>query len=162
MITDALLRLSNAQAVTASAYSTDKIRIGQEDTIRGPGASSTTLVRTRDVGEGREVYVVFTVNTTFLTLTNLTFEIVTSANADLSSHTSIATTGAITLASGGLAAGKQYALRIPPEIAGTGKQYLGARYTVGGSSATAGAVTADLVLDIQDGMKFYDSGFTVA
>jgi len=161
MITDALLRLSNAQAVTTSAYSTDKIRIGQEDTIRGPGALSTTVVRTRDVGEGREVYVVFTVNTTFAGLTNLTFEVVTSANADLSSHTTLAATSAFTPGSGALNAGKQYVLRIPPEIAGTGKQYLGARYTVSGT-ASAGAVSADLVLDLQDGMKFYDSGFTVA
>lgn len=146
MITDKLLRLSEDQAVTASAVSTNTIDLGVA----------------RDVGEGRELYVVFTVTTTFATLTSLTFQIVTDDNASLTSPTVVAATGAITLAGGGLAAGQQHALRIPADIAGVGERYLGVQYTVGGSNATAGKVTADIVLDIQDGKKFYESGFTVA
>lgn len=145
MITDALLRVSEDQAVTASAVSTNTIDLGVA----------------RDMGEGRDLYMVFTVTTTFATLTSLTFQIVTDDNASLSSPKVIAATGAVTLAGGGLAAGQQHVLRIPPEIAGKGEQYLGAQYTVGGSNATAGKVTTDIVLDIQDGRKAYASGFTV-
>lgn len=145
MITDALLRVSEDQAVTASAVSTNTIDLGVA----------------RDMGEGRDLYMVFTVTTTFATLTSLTFQIVTDDNASLSSPKVIAATGAVTLSGGGLAAGSQHVLRIPPEIAGKGEQYLGAQYTVGGSNATAGKVTTDIVLDIQDGRKAYASGFTV-
>lgn len=157
MITDALLRLSEDQAVTASAYSTNTIDLGQEDTV-----GSSTVTRTRDVGEGRELYMVFTVTETFATLTSLAFEIVQSANANLSSHTTLASTGAIATPATNLTAGKQFVLKIPPQIASQGVRYLGARYTVAGSNATAGKVTTDIVLDIQDGKKYYDSGFTVA
>ena len=162
MITDQLLRLSEDQAVTASAYSTNTIDLGQEDVVNPLASPPTKVTRTRDIGEGRELYMVFTVTETFATLTSLAFEIVQSANANLSSHTTLASTGAIATPATNLAAGKQFVLKIPPQIASQGVRYLGARYTVAGSNATAGKVTADIVLDIQDGKKFYDSGFTVA
>jgi len=162
MITDQLLRLSEDQAVTASAYSTNTIDLGQVDTVGDATIGAVeTYTRTRDIGEGRELYMVFTVTETFATLTSLAFEIVQSANANLSSHTTLASTGAIATPATNLAAGKQFVLKIPPQIASQGARYLGARYTVAGSNATAGKVTADIVLDIQDGKKFYDSGFKV-
>jgi len=145
MITDKLLRVSEDQAVTASAVSTDKIDLGVA----------------RDIGEGRALYMVFTITETFATLTNLTFQVVTDDNASLSSPTVIASTGAITLASGNLAAGKQHIVVIPPQIASKGERYIGAQYTVGGSSASAGKVMTDIVMDIQDGRKYYASGFSV-
>ena len=145
MITDIFLRCSTDQAITATAVSTDKIDLGTA----------------RDIGEGKPLYMVFTVTQTFLTLTSLTFNIVTDDDAALGSPTVRTSTGAITLASGGLAAGKQYALQIPPMIGSLGERYLGATYTVGGSSATAGKVTCDIVETIQDGTKYYASGFTV-
>lgn len=145
MIIDKLLRVSEDQAVTATAVSTDTIDLGTA----------------RDIGEGRDLFVVFTVTEVFATLTSLTFEVITSAAAALSSPTVIGATGAITLAGGGLAAGKQHVVQIPPQIASLGQRYLGARYTVGGSPATTGKVTADIVLDIQDGRKFHASGFSV-
>ena len=46
MITDALLRLSADQAVTASAVSTNTIDLSQ----------------IRDIGEGKPLYMVFTIN----------------------------------------------------------------------------------------------------
>ena len=145
MITDKLLRVSEDQAVTATAVSTNTIDLSQA----------------RDIGEGRDLFVVFTVTEVFATLTSLTFQVVTDDNASLSSPTVIAATGAITLAGGGLAAGKQHVVRIPPQIGGKGERYIGAQYTVGGSNATTGKVTTDIVLDIQDGKKFYASGFSV-
>lgn len=145
MITDKFLRVSEDQAVTATAVS----------------ANTIDLSVAREIGEGRDLYFVFTVTEVFATLTSLTFQVVTDDNASLSSPTVVAATGAITLAGGGLAAGQQHVVRIPAQIASKGERYLGAQYTVGGSSATTGKVTADIVLDIQDGKKFYASGFSV-
>jgi len=146
MITDKLLRVSEDQAVTATAVSTNTIDLGVA----------------RDMGEGMNLYMVFTVTETFATLTSLTIDVITDDNAALSSGAVNASTGAITLASGGLAAGQQYAVRINPDIAGVAERYMGAKYTVSGSNATAGKITADIVTDIQDGKKSYASGFTVA
>lgn len=146
MITDKLLRVSEDQAVTATAVSTNTIDLGVA----------------RDIGEGMDLYMVFTVTETFATLTSLTIDVITDDNAALSSGAVNASTGAITLASGGLAAGQQYAVRINPDIAGVAERYMGAKYTVSGSNATAGKITADIVTDIQDGKKSYASGFTVA
>ena len=146
MITDKLLRVSEDQAVTATAVSTNTIDLGVA----------------RDIGQGMDLYMVFTVTENFATLTSLTIDVITDDNAALSSGAVNASTGAITLASGGLAAGQQYAVRINPDIAGVAERYMGAKYTVSGSNATAGKITADIVTDIQDGKKFYASGFTVA
>ena len=143
MITDKNLRLSEDQAVTASAVSTNTI----------------DLTTARDVGEGKDLNVVFTVTTAFATLTSLTFQIITSDNADLSSATVRAATGAVAAAS--LVAGYQTSLRIPAMIASKGQRYLGVNYSVGGSNATAGKVTCDIVETIQDGKKFYTSGFSL-
>jgi hypothetical protein len=59
-----------------------------------------------------------------------------------------------------LTLGKNVAVRINPLIGSTGKRYMGARYTVSGTNS-AGKVTADIVEAIQDGKKFYASGFSV-
>ena len=42
-----------------------------------------------------------------------------------------------------------------------GLRYLGVIYTVATGPMTAGTITADIVTEIQDGKKFYASGFTV-
>lgn len=147
MFADYLTRIATAQAVnTASSLS----------------GSSVDLGTARDIGEGERLFMLFTVTQTFDTLTSLTFNICIDTDAALAtSNTVLATTGAITLASGGLAAGKQYALPIPPQVASLGKRYLGASFTLAGSTGGAGKVTVDIVKDLQDGRKFYTSGFSV-
>ena len=153
MITDRLLVVSGSnnpgsaisgQAITADAYSTDTIDLGTA----------------RDIGEGSDLFMVFTVVTAFNTLTSLDLEVVISANADLSSHTVLAETNA-TLANSGLVAGKQYVVALPPQIASLGLRYLGARYDVNGSNPSTGSILAEIVHNIQDGRKFYASGFSV-
>jgi hypothetical protein len=58
--------------------------------------------------------------------------------------------------------GTNIALPIPPRVGSLGQRYIGARYTTAGNnSAGAGKVTTDVVMDIQDGKKFYPSGFSV-
>jgi hypothetical protein len=91
--------------------------------------------------------------------TSVKFEVISSASADLSTPTVIGSTDAIVSAS--LVTGYNTAVRINPAIASKGQRYLGARYTISGTYS-AGTVTADVVETIQDGKKFYASGFTVA
>ena len=151
MITDVLLTVSGTntpgsaltgQAITADAYSTNTINLGTA----------------RDIGEGENLYMVFTVIETFNTLTSLDLEVVISANANLSSHSVLAETNVLLA---GLTAGKQYVVALPPQIASLGLQYLGARYDVNGTNPTQGSILAEIVHGIQDGKKFYASGFSV-
>ena len=143
MITDKLLRVSDAQAVTTTAVSTDTV----------------DLSVARDMGEGGDLYMNFAVTEAFAGGTSTNFEVIIADNAALSSNVVvIGASGAIVTA--GLPLGTNVAVRLNPQIASLGKRYLGARYTVSGTN-TAGKVVADIVMDVQDGKKFYASGFTV-
>ena len=143
MITDKLLRVSEDQAITTTAFSTDTIDLGTA----------------RDIGEGTALYMKFCVTTALANGTSVKFEVVTSANANLSSPVVVGSSDAVLTAA--LTAGKNVVVRINPDIAGKGKRYLGARYTVAGTF-NAGKVTADVVETIGDGQKYYASGFTVS
>ena len=143
MITDKLLRVSEDQAITTTAFSTDTIDLGTA----------------RDIGEGTALYMNFAVTTALANGTSVKFEVVSSANANLSSPTVIGSSDAVLTAA--LTAGKNVVVRINPQIASKGQRYLGARYTVAGTF-NAGKITADVVETIGDGRKYYASGFTVA
>ena len=143
MITDKLLRVSTDQAVTTTAVSTDTV----------------DLSIARDMGEGEDLFMNFAMTEAFAGGTSTNFEIIIADNAALSSNVVvIGASGAILTAS--LTLGTNVAVRLNPQIASLGKRYLGARYTVSGTNS-AGKVTADIVMDVQDGKKFYASGFTV-
>jgi len=143
MITDKLLRVSTDQAVTTTAVSTDTV----------------DLSVARDMGEGGDLYMNFAMTEAFAGGTSTNFEIIIADNAALSSNVVvIGASGAIVTAD--LTLGKNVAVRLNPQIASLGKRYLGARYTVSGTN-TAGKVVADIVADVQDGKKFYASGFSV-
>ena len=142
MITDKLLRVSEDQALTTTAVSADTIDLGTA----------------RDIGEGTALYMNFAVTTALANGTSVKFEVITSANANLSSPTVIGSSDVILTAA--LTEGKNIVVRLNPEIAGKGQRFLGARYTVAGTF-NAGKVTADVVETIGDGRKFYASGFTV-
>lgn len=143
MITDKLLRVSTDQALTTTAVSTDTV----------------DLSIARDIGEGEDLYMNFAVTTALAAGTSVKFEVIGATNAALSSGVVVlGSSDAVVTAS--LVAGYNTAVRINPQIASNGQRYLGARYTIVGTY-TSGAVTADIVTDIQDGKKFYASGFTV-
>jgi hypothetical protein len=142
MITDKLLRVSTDQALTTTAVSTDTI----------------DLSIARDMGEGQELFMNFAVTAALTGGTSVKFEVIQSASADLSSPTVIGSTDAVVTAS--LVAGYNTAVRVNPQIGSRGQRYIGARYTISGTYS-AGTVTADVVATIQDGKKFYASGFTV-
>ena len=143
MITDALLRVSEDQALTTTAVSTNTI----------------DLSVARDVGEGTALYMNFAVTEALANGTSVKFEVISSAAANLGSPTVIGSSDAVLTAA--LTLGKNVVVRINPDIAGKGQRYLGARYTIAGTF-NAGKVTADVVETIGDGRKFYASGFTVA
>lgn len=144
MYIDGLLALSAAQAVTATAVSTNTIDLAQA----------------KDIGEGKELFVHFNVDTTATSGGSavVTFEVISSAAADLSSPTVLGASAGIPVAS--LVAGYRNAVRINPVIGSTGQRYLGARYTVATANLTAGAFSANVVIGIAD-KKDYPVGFSV-
>lgn len=155
MITDNNLVLSGTN-VPGSA-------ITGQGSITTSGVVSTNTIdlgTARDVGEGEELFAVFTVIGTFTagSMTSLTIDVITSANADLSSSTAIASK---TIAAGSIASGSQFVIAIPPNVGSLGQRYLGAKYTAVGANPTALNVLGQVVHDIQDGRKSYTSGFLV-
>lgn len=142
MYTDKLLRVSEDQAITADAASTNTIDLGTA----------------RDIGEGTTLYMMFTVTEAFNNATSVALQVITSASADLSTPT-VRTAQTIALA--GLTLGARFALPIPPALASLGQRYLGAYYDVTGTAPSTGKITTDIVETISDGKKFYASGFSV-
>lgn len=147
MYTDALLQLSSSQAVTATAFSTNTI----------------DLLQARDIGAGEQTHVLVNVEVaaTAAGAATVNFQVVTSANANLSSPTIIGQTDAIGKAS--LTIGSQIAIPVPRSfINASGQRYLGLQYTVSTGPLTAGTFTAALVLQGVDSRKTYANGFVVA
>ena len=155
MYQDARLLLSG------SISSSDNSITGQ--TVTGASAVLSTntvdLSQARDVGEGSDLFGRFQIGTAFTGLTALEMQVVAADDAALSTNlTVIGTTGAIAVAS--LTAGARFACDVNPRLASKGQRYLGLRYVPTGTG-TAGAVVGDVGAEIQDGQKFYPSGFAV-
>lgn len=142
MITDAFLRVSDAQAITADAASTNTI----------------DLSVARDIGEGKQLFMVFTVTEAFNNATSVALQVITSDAANLGSPT---VRGVVTPLLAALTAGAQFVVPLPPIVGSLGQRYLGAYYDVTGTAPSTGKVTADIVETIQDGKKYYASGFSV-
>ena len=133
--------------------------------ITGTGniLSSNTidLGQARDVGEGTEYpFLHAIIGTAVAGGTSTEIQAVIADDAALSTNvTVVGSSGAIATAS--LTAGKRVAVPVIPQIGSLGRRYLGVRYVVTGTNS-AGTVTAFYGLDLQDGQKFYPSGFSVA
>lgn len=130
MILDKYNLFSEDQAVTATAVSTNVVDLGVD----------------RDIGKGVPVPILIQVTEDFATLTSLTATIETDDNEAFSSPTTLATSGAIPVAS--LLTGYQFPMQYMP--LGT-QRYVRINYTVAGTNATAGTVTAGVVAAHQHG-----------
>lgn len=143
MITDKLLRVSDSQALTTTAVSTDKV----------------DLSIARDIGEGENLFMNFALPVALAGGTSVNFEVVVADDAAISSNVTVVGSSGV-IATAALVAGYNAAVRINPIIGSLGKRYMAARYTVVGTY-TSGSVIADIVHGIQDGEKSYASGFAV-
>jgi hypothetical protein len=127
------------------------------------------LVNARDIGEGGDLYVCFTIVSAYNNLTSLEMEVIVADNDALTTNPkAVGSSGRILLADGLDTVNSQFYVRINPSLLepsafslATGKLYLGARYQTFGTTPTTGSICAYLTMDIQDGRKFYPSGFAV-
>lgn len=131
---------SDDQAVTATAVGTNVIDLGVRGTPYGGVAPLDG-----DVGKGTKIPLLIQVTEDFADNTSLTFTVETSDAANLTSSTVLYTSGAVPVAD--LVEGFQLPVDVVPNGA-TGR-YLGVRYTVGGSNATAGKITAGISMGNQ-------------
>ena len=144
MILDAQNLFSDQQAVTVTANSTNVIDLGVTETPYG-----NTEALKRDIGKGNKIPLLVQVTQAFATLTSLTVDLVTSDSATLASGNVVhATTGAVAAAN--LKAGWQWGNDAVPFANSAGmKRYLGLVYTVTGTTATAGKITAGITMGNQ-------------
>lgn len=139
MIFSAQQLFSDDQAITATAISANVIDTG----VRGTPFDAAAPFN-GDIGKGTPIPILIQVTSNFATLTSLTITVESSAAAGLTSPTVLATE---TIAAANLVAGKQTFMQVLPNGA-TGR-YLGIRYTVNGSNATAGTITAGVTMGNQ-------------
>ena len=134
---DARAEFSDAQAVTATAISTNVMD------LKGDGVSPNTG---SNIGAPAHTYLVITCGDAAdaAGAATVTFTLESAANAGLSSgavvHYSTAAIGKAALTAGAVVA-------VVPLPVGDYKEYLGVRYTVGTGPLTAGTFNAFLTLD---------------
>ena len=127
MILDEQGLFSDAQAVTASAASTNVIKTNG------------------DIGKGTPVEVLIQVDTAFATLTSLTVSVQTDDAENFSNAVTLASSGAVAAAS--LTKGYRFPIKFLPSGI---KKYLRLYYTVTGSNASAGKITAGITDSLQE------------
>ncbi|GGE55686.1 hypothetical protein GCM10007276_35950 [Agaricicola taiwanensis] len=144
MIFDKTTLFSDAQAVTASAASTHVVDLGATDRVLGASANLR-----RDIGRGTPVPLSVQVVEDFAGLTSLTVAIQTSDDAAFGSGvTTHASSGAVPVAE--LKAGWTSTLHYMPPAGPEGmKRYLRLNYTVAGSNASSGKITAGVTFGHQ-------------
>ncbi|MDQ0628068.1 Bbp16 family capsid cement protein [Pantoea agglomerans] len=137
MILDKLLMFSEAQAVTASAASTDVIDLGPIDGTR------------RDIGVGYPLELFVNVNTTAAAAGAATVNIQLQTSPDNSAWTTLASTSDLALSA--LTSGKRvWSQKVPQGV----QRYLRVNYVVGTGPLTAGAFTAGINLDVDNNSPY--------
>ena len=131
MILDNQTLMSNAQAIVATAGSTNQIDLSP----RGAGIVN-------DIGNGIQVPIMIQVVEAFNNLTSLTVSLQVDEDSAFGSPKTVATTPAILLAS--LVAGYLFNLDYIPR--GANERYMRLLYTVAGTAPTTGKVTAGVSL----------------
>lgn len=133
MIFDLQTLFSNAQAITATAGSTNTIDLG-------PIATGIT----RDIGKGTKIPLLIQVVEAFNNLTSLTIALQTDDNTGFSSPKTVWSS---TVALADLIAG---AVVVPEYVErGTNERYMRLNYTVTGTAPTTGKITAGVTMGNQ-------------
>jgi hypothetical protein len=127
MLFDAKLLMSSAQAITASAVSTDTIDRGD----------------TKDVGRAGDIPIVVQVVEAFNTLTSLTVELQTDDNSGFATPRSLFS---VVVPLADLKLGYQLPVITLPQKT---ERFLRLNYTVTGTNPTLGKVTAGVVAGVQ-------------
>lgn len=144
MIVDSQSQLCAAQALTSDANATNILDLGVA----------------RNLGDGSQLAVVIDVDVAADHTTGdetYTFNVVTSANSDLSSPTTIAT---VSPAASALTAGSRQIIQIP--IGVTLSQYLGLAFDGGGTTPTI-TITAYLMpVSLIDKFRSYKDNSTIS
>lgn len=158
MILDSQLEFSDAQAVTATAISTNVYDLFTE----GVGGGTTFTPNTRlDVGAGEPIWLIVSTQTTVTDTgsdATLTISLETADNAALSTNAEVVyTTAALAFAAFATAGTRLVAIRLPSF---NYRRYLGVRYTVANGPLTAGAFDAFIVKDA-DFQRYYRSGVVI-
>ncbi|OJF92067.1 hypothetical protein AX761_21750 [Rhizobium sp. 58] len=139
MIFDLQTLLSNAQAVTADAASTNVLDLGATGTVYGAAAALG-----RNIGKGKKIPLLIQVVEAFNTLTSLEVKVQVSVDEAFTSPIQVATTGVIALAD--LTAGKIFNIDAVPRDAD--KRYFRLFYDITGTAPTLGKITAGVTMGI--------------
>lgn len=136
MFIDKALQVSNGQAVTVSAASTDSIDFGQANP---------------NVGLDDRSNMVITVDESAAAVGAATVTFSVQDSADNATFADVAVTAAIGMAS--LAAGQQVVIPMPTKL----RRYCRVYYTIGTGPLTAGKFSAQIVTGIQQNIAQPDS-----
>lgn len=139
MYVDSFLELSSAQAVTATAASTNYIDLSEA----------------RDIGQGQDVYVVCNVTTTMDDASDdstITLTLETDDNTSFSSATTAQTIGTFAAVS---AAGSRLIAKLQPSA--LNERYLRGKYTTANGDLSAGAFDLFLTTDIDAYVAYADN-----
>lgn len=137
MIFDRTELFSSAQAVTATAASTNIIDTGATGTVYGAAAALN-----RDLGKGTPIPLAIRVVQSFNNLTSLTVSYQVSVDAAFTSPKTVITSPAYTLAQ--MQSGAQHILPDTVPV-GADFRYHRLMYTVAGTAPTLGQITAGFV-----------------
>lgn len=140
--TDKQLTVSDAQAVTATAVSTNAY-------------DTTATTPIRNLGIGRQVFMLISTSiaATAAGAATVTFELIQADDAALTTNVEVLAASAA-IAKATLVVGYQLAMALPSNT----RRFIGVRYTVATGPLTAGTFTAGIVLD-RDLRINYASGY---
>lgn len=159
MILDTQAEFSDAQAVTATALSTNVLDLFS--VLAGGGTKISPNARI-DVGDADHLYLVVQTNTAITdTSSDATLTVTLESADDAGITTNIVThfsTGALAFATYASQGTQIVKMRLPK---GLYRRYLAVRYTVAAGPFLTGAIDAFLTPNVDNQRPTYKSGFTV-
>ena len=117
-----------------------------------------------DIGSGMKIRAAFTIVAAVVgTVSTVQFQIITDSTADLATTPLVVGT-TLAIPEAQLVAGRQIFVEMNQDLLdsqGVVQRFMGAQYVIAVATTTLGTVTADFVIDVADGQRFYASGFAV-